>query len=100
MGRPPGRRRPDAKEHPVPDDSRFNDFLHRVRAGDAAAAEELVRRYESAIRVAVRVRLTDQPSEDVTIYVENGRLHIAGQYTRLCVRQCEPSICPRITPRS
>ena len=41
------------------DDSLFNDFLHRVRAGDAAAAEELVRRYESAIRVAVRVRLTD-----------------------------------------
>src|SRR5262245_19913562 len=37
----------------------FGDFLARIRAGDAAAAEELVRRYETTIRVAVRVRLTD-----------------------------------------
>jgi RNA polymerase sigma-70 factor (ECF subfamily) len=43
----------------VSDDSLFSEFLLRVRAGDAAAAEELVRRYESAVRVAVRVRLTD-----------------------------------------
>jgi RNA polymerase sigma-70 factor (ECF subfamily) len=41
------------------DDPLFTDFLRRVRAGDEAAAEDLVRRYESAIRVAVRVRLTD-----------------------------------------
>jgi RNA polymerase sigma-70 factor (ECF subfamily) len=37
----------------------FDEFIRRVRAGDARAAEELVRRYEQAIRVAVRVRLTD-----------------------------------------
>src|SRR6516162_3956600 len=37
----------------------FADFLRRIRAGDARAAEELVRRYESAIRLAVRTRLTD-----------------------------------------
>jgi RNA polymerase sigma-70 factor (ECF subfamily) len=37
----------------------FAEFLARVRAGDARAAEELVRRYESAIRLAVRTRLTD-----------------------------------------
>jgi RNA polymerase sigma-70 factor (ECF subfamily) len=37
----------------------FADFLARIRAGDARAAEELVRRYESAIRLAVRTRLTD-----------------------------------------
>lgn len=36
------------------------DLLARVRSGDAAAAAELVRRYETAIRVAVRTRLTDQ----------------------------------------
>jgi len=35
------------------------DLLARVRSGDAAAAAELVGRYESAIRVAVRARLTD-----------------------------------------
>jgi RNA polymerase sigma-70 factor (ECF subfamily) len=37
----------------------FADFLRRIRAGDARAAEELVRRYETTIRVAVRARLTD-----------------------------------------
>jgi RNA polymerase sigma-70 factor (ECF subfamily) len=35
------------------------ELLARVRRGDAAAAEALVRRYETAIRVAVRTRLTD-----------------------------------------
>lgn len=38
-------------------DPSFADFLARVRAGDAAAAEELVRRYEPAIRVIVRANL-------------------------------------------
>ncbi len=37
----------------------FAEFLRRVRSGDARAAEEVVRRYESAIRLAVRTRLTD-----------------------------------------
>ena len=37
----------------------FTDLIQRVRAGDEKAATELVRRYEPAIRVAVRVRLTD-----------------------------------------
>ncbi len=39
--------------------SAFADFMRRVRAGDAQAAEELVRRHEAAIRLAVRTRLTD-----------------------------------------
>jgi RNA polymerase sigma-70 factor (ECF subfamily) len=39
--------------------SYFSELLDRVRAGDADAARELVDRYESAIRVAVRVRLSD-----------------------------------------
>jgi RNA polymerase sigma-70 factor (ECF subfamily) len=33
--------------------------VRRVRAGDEAASAELVRRYEPAIRIAVRGRLTD-----------------------------------------
>lgn len=37
----------------------FTSFLSRIRSGDARAAEELVRRYEPAIRLAVRTRLTD-----------------------------------------
>jgi RNA polymerase sigma-70 factor (ECF subfamily) len=41
------------------EDSDFCQLLGRVRAGDASAAEELVRRYEPAIRRVVRLRLTD-----------------------------------------
>lgn len=37
----------------------------------------------------LRIRLTDDPAEDVSVYVEDGRLHVAGQYARLCVRQVE-----------
>jgi RNA polymerase sigma-70 factor (ECF subfamily) len=41
------------------DDLTFDDLIRRVRAGDEAAASLLVRRYEPAIRRAVRFRLTD-----------------------------------------
>jgi RNA polymerase sigma factor (sigma-70 family) len=37
----------------------FEDLVRRVRAGDQAAAAEVVRRYEPAIRRAVRFRLAD-----------------------------------------
>jgi RNA polymerase sigma-70 factor (ECF subfamily) len=37
----------------------FRDLMQRVRAGDAAAATELVRRYEPVLRRMVRVRLVD-----------------------------------------
>ena len=43
----------DGEETPFP------DLLRRVRAGDQDAAVELVRRYESAIRRAVRIKLLD-----------------------------------------
>src|SRR6476659_4802603 len=39
--------------------SAFADLLERVRGADSDAATELVRKYESAIRVAVRTRLSD-----------------------------------------
>src|SRR5690349_13542952 len=35
------------------------ELITRLRAGDGRAAEELVRDYESVLRVAVRARLTD-----------------------------------------
>jgi len=41
------------------DQTSFNDLLVRVRAGDGQAAEELVRRYEPALRLTIRARLTD-----------------------------------------
>jgi RNA polymerase sigma-70 factor (ECF subfamily) len=37
----------------------FRELIVRIRAGDEAAAAELVRRYEPAIRRAARVRLRD-----------------------------------------
>ncbi len=40
-------------------ETEFVTLVGRVRAGDAAAAEEIVRNFESAVRVAVRTRLLD-----------------------------------------
>lgn len=40
-------------------DTTFEEFLQRVRAGDEDAAAELVRRYEPALRLEIRLRLTD-----------------------------------------
>jgi RNA polymerase sigma-70 factor (ECF subfamily) len=40
-------------------DDAFRALMRRVRAGDEAAAAELVRQYEPAIRRAVRLHLTD-----------------------------------------
>jgi len=40
-------------------DDDFGELLRLVRAGDADAAAELVRRYEPEIRRTIRVRLTD-----------------------------------------
>jgi RNA polymerase sigma factor (sigma-70 family) len=37
----------------------FTELIGRVRAGDGAAAEELVRRYEPVLRRTIRVRLRD-----------------------------------------
>ena len=39
--------------------SSFDELIRRVRAGEAGATEELVRRYEPSIRLVVRARLTD-----------------------------------------
>jgi RNA polymerase sigma-70 factor (ECF subfamily) len=41
------------------EDASFRDLMRRVRAGDPEAALELVRGYEWAIRLQVRVRLTE-----------------------------------------
>ena len=40
----------------------FSNLLERVRHGESDAAIELVNHYESTIRVAVRIRLTDPGS--------------------------------------
>jgi RNA polymerase sigma-70 factor (ECF subfamily) len=43
----------------MPDEPSFAEFIRRIRAGDADAAHELVRRYEPAVRMEVRLRLDD-----------------------------------------
>jgi RNA polymerase sigma-70 factor (ECF subfamily) len=43
----------------MPEDNTFQDLIARIRAGDGAAAAELVRRYEPTIRRVARVRLMD-----------------------------------------
>lgn len=43
----------------VPDDNQFQELIRRVRNRDEAAATELVRRYESAIKRVVRLHLRD-----------------------------------------
>ena len=44
----------------MPAEPTFAEFVQRVRAGDDQAAVELVKRYEPAIRVEVRMRLSDR----------------------------------------
>lgn len=44
----------------MPDSPPFAEFIARIRAGDARAAEELVQKYEPIVRRAVRVRLQDR----------------------------------------
>lgn len=39
----------------------------------------------------LRVHLTESPDGDATMYVENGRLHIVGQYARVVVWQIAPN---------
>jgi RNA polymerase sigma-70 factor (ECF subfamily) len=41
------------------DDTPFAEFLRQVRAGDEWAAVELVRRYEPALRLEIRLRMKD-----------------------------------------
>jgi RNA polymerase sigma-70 factor (ECF subfamily) len=43
----------------MPESPTYDDLIRRVRAWDQEAAAELIRRYEPAIRRAVRVRLAD-----------------------------------------
>jgi hypothetical protein len=43
----------------MPSDNPFTDFIRRIRAGDAQAAAERIRRHEPEGRLEVRMRLTD-----------------------------------------
>lgn len=46
-------------ETPSVEGDSFADFFGRVQSGDESAAAELFRRYEPAVRMEIRLRLTD-----------------------------------------
>jgi hypothetical protein len=71
-------------------DISFRDLIRRVRAGDAGACTELVRRYEPAIRVAVPVRLTDPALRRVLDTMDVCQSVLANFFARPALSQFEP----------
>src|SRR5215470_11467705 len=71
------------------DDNTFADFLGRVRAGDEQAAAELVRRYESAVRIEVRMRLADSRLRRVFDSMDLCQSVLASFFVRVAAGQYE-----------
>jgi RNA polymerase sigma-70 factor (ECF subfamily) len=67
----------------------FAGLIRRVRAGDPAAAEELVRRYEPAVRRAVRFRLTDDRLGRLLDSVDVCQSVLASFFVRAALGQYE-----------
>ncbi len=73
----------------MPETSDFQDLIHRVRAGEEAAATELVRRYEPAIRRAVRIRLGDSRLERAFDSMDVCQSVMASFFVRAALGQYE-----------
>jgi RNA polymerase sigma-70 factor (ECF subfamily) len=71
------------------DENAFQDLIRRVRAGDAAAAGELVRTYEPAIRRAARVRLVDKRLGRVLDSMDICQSVLASFFVRAALGQYE-----------
>src|SRR4051794_18904956 len=69
------------------DDNTFADFLQRIRAGDEQAATELVHRYESAVRVEVRMRLADSRLRQVLDSMDLCQSVLASFFVRAAAGQ-------------
>jgi RNA polymerase sigma-70 factor (ECF subfamily) len=69
------------------DDADFSEFLKRVRKGDAAAAEDLVRRYEPMIRREVRLKLHDPSLNRVFDSVDVCQSVLASFFVRAAAGQ-------------
>lgn len=63
------------------------DLLDKVRGGDAAAAEELVRTYEPELRRAIRVRLTDARLRRLVDSIDICQSVLAGFFVRTAAGQ-------------
>jgi RNA polymerase sigma-70 factor (ECF subfamily) len=71
----------------MPEEQNFQHFLRRIRAGDAAAAAELVRLYEPAIRRVVRIRLVDPRLRRVFDSMDICQSVLASFFTRAALGQ-------------
>jgi RNA polymerase sigma-70 factor (ECF subfamily) len=68
-------------------DLEFRDLIRRVRAGEEAAAFELVRQYEPEIRRAVRIRLNDPHMHRVLDSMDICQSVLANFFTRAAAGQ-------------
>jgi len=67
----------------------FTELIKRVRAGEQEAAQELVQRYESAIRRAVRFRLNDSRLGNVLDSMDICQSVLASFFMRAALGQYE-----------
>ncbi len=65
----------------------IRDLLHRVRNGDPAAAEEIVRTYEPEVRRAIRVRMTDARLRKLVDSIDICQSVLAGFFVRTAAGQ-------------
>lgn len=65
----------------------ITELLQRVRSGDPAAAEELVRTYEPELRRAIRVRLTDARLRRLVDSIDICQSVLAGFFVRTAAGQ-------------
>jgi RNA polymerase sigma-70 factor (ECF subfamily) len=65
----------------------FADFINRIRAGDDRAAEELVRKYETAIRLEIRSRLSDSRLARLVDSMDICQSVLASFFTRAAIGQ-------------
>ncbi len=63
------------------------ELLERVRHGDSAAAEELVRTYEPEVRRAIRVRMTDARMRRLVDSIDICQSVLAGFFVRTAAGQ-------------
>ncbi len=71
------------------EDAAFAAFVVRLRAGDDEAARELVRRFESAVRREIRLRLTDANLRRVTGSSDVCQSVLASFFVRIASGQFE-----------
>jgi RNA polymerase sigma-70 factor (ECF subfamily) len=71
------------------DDLGFADFVRRIRAGDDAAAEELVQRFEPLIRREVRMRIVGNQVNGAFDSLDVSQSVLANFFTRAASGQFE-----------